>query len=257
VYRLGWGDALGKSGQEDGGCRDFVEGKIFGGASGALLPSEEEASVAVCEAGGGVDAETGQGAVDPCGRALQFCVVADGGFVEDEVTTDGEFGGKSWVGKERAVDGGGGMGPLGAELLVAEDGLESELMEDGGEGWAVVEEGLGLDADFIAGRGAVAGRIPGADQIAGACRIAVRGGVCRTLVGDDPEIAVVANTKDLLDGPEGAGGGVVEGVLLEGAGRIELEAEAGKTRLQAGEIVDGELELDLGGLHWLSIRRGR
>jgi hypothetical protein len=36
-----------------------------------------------------------------------------------------------------------------------------------------------------------------------------------------------------------------------------MEAETGKTRLQAGEIVDGELELDLGGLHWLSIRRGR
>ena len=87
--------------------------------------------------------------------------------------------------------------------------------------------------------------------------MAIRGGVCRTLVSDDPEIAVVANAKDLLDGPEGAGGGVVEGVLLEGAGRIELEAETGKTRLQAGEIVDGELELDLGGLHWLSIRRGR
>ena len=54
VYRLGWGDALGKSGQEDGGCGDFVEGKIFDGAAGALLPVEEEAAVAVCEAGGGI-----------------------------------------------------------------------------------------------------------------------------------------------------------------------------------------------------------
>jgi len=137
-------------------------------------------------------------------------------------------------------------------------GRRARIRADGRwrEGWAVVEEGLGLDADFIAGRGAVAGRIPGADQIAGACRIAVRGGVCRTLVGDDPEIAVVANTKDLLDGRR-VREGCRRGCSARRCGRIELEAEAGKTRLQAGEIVDGELELDLGGLHWLSIRRGR
>ena len=90
MYRLGGSGALGKRGQEDGGCRDFVEGKILGGAAGALLPVEEEAAVAVGEAGGGIDAETGQGAVDPCGWALQFCVVADGGFVEDEVADGAE-----------------------------------------------------------------------------------------------------------------------------------------------------------------------
>ncbi len=68
----------------------------------------------------------------------------------------------------------------------------------------------------------------------------------------------MANAQDLPGCAEGAGGGVVEGVLLEGAGRVELESEAGKTRLQACEIVDGELELDLGGLHdVLSIRRGQ
>jgi hypothetical protein len=36
-----------------------------------------------------------------------------------------------------------------------------------------------------------------------------------------------------------------------------LEAEAGKTGLEAGKIVDGELELDLGALHAKSIRRRR
>jgi len=54
---------------------------------------------------------------------------------------------------------------------------------------------------------------------------------------------------------EGALGGVVEGVVLEGARRVELEAEDGEARLQVGEIVNGELEFDLGALHAKSIRR--
>jgi hypothetical protein len=158
VYRHGGSSALAKHGQENGGSGDFVEGKIIGGAASALLPVEEEGAVAVGEAGGGIDVELGQGVIDPCGGALQLGVVANGRLVEDEVTTDGEFVGKRWVGEERAVDSGRGVGPLGAELFVAEDGFVSELMEDGGERGAVGEEGLGLDADFIAGRRAVVGR---------------------------------------------------------------------------------------------------
>ena len=63
------------------------------------------------------------------------------------------------------------------------------------------------------------------------------------------KVAVTANAKDLPGCAEGAIRGVVEGVLLEGARRVELEAEAGKTRLQTSEIVDRELEFDLGALH--------
>ena len=81
------------------------------------------------------------------------------------------------------------------------------------------------------------------------------GGAGLALVGDGPEAAVAADAEDLPGFAEGAGWGVVEGVLLEGAGRVEQEAEAGETRLQAGEIVDGELEFDLGALHAKSIRR--
>ena len=43
-----------KRGLEDSRGGDFVEGKIIDGAAGALLPVEEEAAVAVCEAGGGI-----------------------------------------------------------------------------------------------------------------------------------------------------------------------------------------------------------
>ena len=57
MYRPGGSGSLAKRGLEDGRGGDFVEGKIFGGAAGALLPGEEEAAVAVCEAGGGIDAE--------------------------------------------------------------------------------------------------------------------------------------------------------------------------------------------------------
>ncbi len=69
----------------EGGGGDLGEGEVFGGAAGALLPVEEELAVAVGEAGGGVDVEVGEGAVDPVGGAFEFGVVADGGLVEDEV----------------------------------------------------------------------------------------------------------------------------------------------------------------------------
>jgi hypothetical protein len=54
VYRPGGSGALAKRGLEDGVGGDFVEGKIFGGAADALLPVEEEAAVAVGDAGGGI-----------------------------------------------------------------------------------------------------------------------------------------------------------------------------------------------------------
>ncbi len=71
-------------GDEGGGC-DLGEGEIFGGAAGALLPVEEESAVAVGDAGGGVDVEFGEGAVDPVGGAFELGPGADGGFVDEEV----------------------------------------------------------------------------------------------------------------------------------------------------------------------------
>ena len=58
-------------------------------------------------------------------------------------------------------------------------------------------------------------------------------------------------------GAEVAGGGVVEGVVLEGAGGVEVEAERGEAGLEGGWIGDGELEFDLGALHGVSIRLWR
>jgi hypothetical protein len=104
-------------------------------------------------------------------------------------------------------------------------------VEDGGKRGAVFEKGLSLDTDFIAGRPFLLGGMGG------------------TLVGNGPKIAIAADAEDLAGGTEDAIGRVVEGVLLEGAGRVELKTEAGKTRLQANGIVDRELEFDLGALH--------
>jgi len=71
--------------------RDLVEGEVFGGAAGTLLPVEEEAAVAVGVAGGGIDAEPGQGVVDPGGRPFNFGVVADGVSSRTRVTAgDGQ-----------------------------------------------------------------------------------------------------------------------------------------------------------------------
>ncbi len=67
----------------EGGRDDLREGEIFGGAAGALLPVEEELSVAVGEADGWTDLEVGEGAVDPVGGAFEFGPGSDGGFIED------------------------------------------------------------------------------------------------------------------------------------------------------------------------------
>ena len=85
MYRLGGSSALEGSGLEE--CRggNLVEGEVLGEAAGALLPAKEEAAVAVGETGGGIDVEPGQGVVNPCGRAFQLGVVADGRLVKDEV----------------------------------------------------------------------------------------------------------------------------------------------------------------------------
>lgn len=127
------------------------------------------------------------------------------------------------------------MGPLAAEFLVAEDRGESELLEDDAESGAIVDGGLGLNADLVAGR-------------------AVVGGIYLALVGDGPDRAVLADAEDLFEIAETAGGGVIEGVLLEGARRHKLEAESGEAGLEKLEVVDGKFEFDLGILHEKSIK---
>jgi hypothetical protein len=58
VYRRGGSGALAKRGLEERRHWNFVEGEMLGGAAGALLPREEEAAVAVREAGGQIDAKS-------------------------------------------------------------------------------------------------------------------------------------------------------------------------------------------------------
>src|SRR5579871_5974690 len=103
--------------REGGG--DLGEGEVFCRTAGALLPVEEKLAVAVGEARGVVDAEGGQGAVNPLGWAFDLGVVADGGLVDDEV-----YGGFDSV------------RPLGAVLLVGEGWKVAELAEDFGESGA-------------------------------------------------------------------------------------------------------------------------
>ena len=112
------------------------------------------------------------------------------------------------------------MGPLGAVLLIAEGGSVAELVEDLGEGLAVRYGGFGLDADLVAS---------GVDWVLL---------VGLAFVGDGPETAVLADAEDLVAGAEVAVGGVVEGVVLEGAGSVEVEAESREAGL---EIVDDQL----------------
>ncbi len=129
-----------------------------------------------------------------------------------------------------------GVGPLGAILFVDEGRGVAELQEDGCEGRTLCDGCLGLDTDFVAG---------GIDGF-------VEAGLA--FVGDGAERAVLPDAEDLLAGAKVAGGGVVEGVELEGAGGVEVEAEGGETGLEGGWIGDGELQFDLCTLHGESIR---
>ena len=112
----------------------------------------------------------------------------------------------------RGVGGGVDDGPLGAVLLVDEGGSVAELREDVGEGVRVGDGGLGLDADLVA-RG-------------------VGDAVVDALVGEGVDAAVLAEAEDLAFGAEVAGGSVVEGVVLEGARGVEVEAEMREAGLE-------------------------
>ena len=111
------------------------------------------------------------------------------------------------------------------------------MLEDLGHRFGFGDDGLGLDADLVAG---------GVDGVLL---------VGETLVGEGREAAVLAEAEDLLAGAEVAVGSVVEGVVFEGAGRVEMEAEVSETGLESFWIGDGELEFDLRVLHEWSIRR--
>jgi len=204
----------------EGGSEDLGEGEVFGGATGALLPIEEELAIAVGKAGVRIDVEFGQGAIDPVRRAFEFGVISDGGFVNDKVG----------YGVGDGID----VGPLGAEFFVDEGGCVTERLKDGSEGRTVFDCSLGFDADFVA---CDVGRL-----------------VARALVSEDPDGAVAAKAKKLTFGAEIAGGGVVKGVVLEGARSVEVEAELRKAGLKGGWVGDGEFKFDLGCLHGVSIR---
>lgn len=120
----------------EGGSEDVSEGEVLGGTASALLPIEEEFAVAVGEAGRVIDVKFGQGAIDPIRRAFQFCVVSDRGLVDDEM--------------DDGVGDGVDVRPLSAEFFVDERWGVTELLEDGGECWAILNCSLGFDADFVA-----------------------------------------------------------------------------------------------------------
>src|SRR5579871_2926382 len=156
---------------------DLGERQILGGAAGALLPVEEELAVAVGKAGSVVDPKRGQGPVDPVGRALELCVVADWGLVNDEV-----YGGLAAV------------GPLSAVLFVGKGRSVADLLEDFGESGAFSHSCFRLDANFVAG---------------------VFGGVlliADAFVGDGTEGAVLADAEKGAFGAEISPRCVVQGV---------------------------------------------
>jgi L-threonylcarbamoyladenylate synthase len=202
--------------------RDVGEGKVFGRAAGALLPVEKQLAVAIGQAGGGVDAKHGHGAVDPVGRAFQFGIGADGGLVEDQM--------------RGGVGSGVEDGIFGAVLLIEEGGSIAKLGEDLGEGMRVGDGGLGLDADLVAGGVGIAG-------------------VVDALVGEGVNAAVLAKAEDLAFCAQITRGRVEESVVLEGPRCFKVEAKARKAGLKNLWIGDGELQFNLGCLHGRSIRR--
>ncbi len=88
------------------GVCDLSKGKVLRSALVLFAPLFEEPAIAeravVCQA----HAEARGSLVDPIGRALQFCIIADGGFVNYAMSF--------------------AVFPLGAPLLIAERGYQTE-----------------------------------------------------------------------------------------------------------------------------------
>lgn len=186
----------------DCGGGDFVEGEVLCGASGFCAPLVEETAIAEGHEVGVREAEEISSAVNPFGGAFELGEEADGRFVDDAMT--------------------GGVGVFGAPLLVGEGRLVTDGGKDGGDGFAVLDLGFRFDAVLVAlGWGIAIGR--------------------ERLVGDDPAVAVAADTEDGLTAAEGAVWRVEEEVVLERAGRDLMEACGGELRFEAREVVDAEL----------------
>ena len=112
------------------------------------------------------------------------------------------------------------MRPLRAELLVHKDSPVAELLEDLSQRMTVGHGRLGLDTDLVA---AVAGSL-----------------LRHALMGQRAQVAILPDTQQLRPRPQIAPGGVVQSIVLKGAGRIEMEAKLRKAGLKCGGIGDGE-----------------
>lgn len=165
-------------------------------------PLVEEASVAEGHEVSMGEVEAVGGGVNPFGGAFELGEEADGGFVDDAMA--------------------GGVSVFGAPFLVDEGWLVAEGGKDGSDGFAVFDFGFGFDAVLVALGGGVAVGWQG-------------------FMGHDPAVAVAADAEDGLAGAEGAVGGVVEDVVLEGAGRDLTEAGGFELRFEARKVVDAEL----------------
>lgn len=185
------------------------ESHVARGASGFLAPVLEEPSITKGHQRGRVEAEAGGDGVDPFLRPLQFCEIADGGFVEDAMARS--------------------IGVFGTPLLIDKDRFVSELAEDDSKSVAVGNFGLGFYAAFVAG-----GRI-------------VVGG--HALVGEEPMVAVSSDSENRAAGAEAAVGRVVECIALEAAEGNDSEPEAPNALLKLRKVLDAKLDLGFDGAH--------
>lgn len=174
------------------------------GGAGILAPLVEEAAVAEGDERRGIEAEFAAGGVDPIRRAFEFGIDADGGLVEHAVA--------------------GGIGILGAIFFVGERGLEAELDEDVANGFAILDLGFRFFAMLVGAGGVVIGG--------------------QAFVGDDPALSIFANAENALLSAEAAVGSVVEGVALEGARGIFVEAGGEKALVESGGVLNAEFDFD-------------
>jgi hypothetical protein len=200
------------AGLSHGGGNDG-KGEFFGGAAVLLAPLVKEAAVTEGDVVGGSDAEAERGAVDPLGGALEFGIVADGGFVDDAVALRVVFA---------------GFGPFGAPFFIAECGDEAEGEKKLGERSAMRDLGFGFDAMLV----------PVFTRLA--C-------TRKALVSQRPVAGVVANAKNFGAGAHLAIRSVVESVRLKAARCFEAEAGGLEARGQGSQVVDAEFDLGFDG----------
>ena len=156
---------------------------MFSGAPGIFFPLFEETAVAEGHDIGGGNVQAWDYGVDPVVRTFELGEEADWCFVDHAMTP--------------------AVGKLRPPFLIDKDGSEAEHGEDAGDGFAVFDLRLGLQAMLV--------------------QLLIVAVIRGALVGDDPLVPILADPQDLVLRAQTPVCGIVKRVAFKRAGRDKLK----------------------------------